>query len=76
MCFRASALNFSKLKLRAGERSFEHGFEKLSAEAQKHILQTANRNVAKFCHGREIELRYLLYLAGIARLGHDREEQK
>ena len=58
------------------ERSFEHGFEKLSAEARRHILQTVDRKVAKFCHGREIELRYLLYLAGIARLSYDREEQK
>ena len=51
-------------------------FEKLSAEARKHILQTVDRKVAKFCHGGGIELRFLLYLAGIARLGHDREEQK
>ena len=75
MCFRASALNFSKLRA-SEERSSEHGFEKLSAEARKHILQTVDRKVAKICHGRGIELRYLLYLAGIERLGYDREELK
>ena len=57
-------------------RLFEHGFEKVGAEARKQILQTVDRKVAKFCHGREIELYYLLYLAGFARLGYDREEQK
>ena len=63
-------------KARAEERSFEHGFEKVGTEARKHILQTVDRKVAKVCHGRGIELRYLLYLAGIAGLGYDREEQK
>ena len=61
--------------MHAEERSFEHGFEKVSAKGQKHILQTVDRKVAKFCHGRGIKLRYLLHLAGIARLGWDREEQ-
>ena len=39
----------------AEERSFEHGFEKLSAEARKHILQTVDRKDAEFCHGRGID---------------------
>ena len=59
-------------KLRAEERRFEHCFETVSAEVRKHILQI----VAMFCRGKGIELRHLLYLAEIARLGYDREEHK
>ena len=76
MCFGASALTRIFEKVRAEERSFKHGFEKVGVKARKHILQTVDRKVAKVCHGRGIELRYLLYLAGIARLRCDREEQK
>ena len=73
--FRASALTFSKLQRYVRRSVVLNGFENVRAEARKHILQTVDRKVAKFCHERGIELCYLLYLAGIARLGYDREEQ-
>ena len=59
-------------KVHVEECRFEHNFDKVSAEARKHILQI----VAMFCSGRGIELRHLLHLAEMARLGYDREERK